>query len=479
MKKVYRHRGVGPPVASVRALWSLSSLICAGSALSSPTGKERERTTVVDEDVRKIKEEEPLEMDTIGCMTFSQEFGDSQEVGLHIGNAEGLASCSNAAGGKRNAKISPGGITPSDEDKERGVSIRKNPVVVLRKLRPRKKKPDIDPSFVDLTEVAECSSSSRMSAAAEQSAEEEAIHKRRSKTRKKRSTGKRSNFSSCPSDDGSDSDYIPGEYAALGASAVGAIGLQALEMAENERSISPNIKGEARGRIRRKIKKAVDVINSLMYKAEATGDPSSLKAQNRKLSHEIMELKRLDVVRQREVDDMKVIIDKLKKEIHELRGDLTEAIEDRTKARVCHRTALLKLKKLRNETRGVVPEITSIGIGDGDVKKYYLFDSKGSPDLSKSLHDPVLAERPNVGSKKSGLSSLVVPIPGNEKDEISVNNKQIKGLIKKRVELKRQATSDSGTANDLPMEKPLPQRVPKSKVRITENGSNWLFRELR
>lgn len=92
-------------------------------------------------------------------------------MGLHLGDAESLASCSKS-GGKRKVRVSPGGVTPSDEereDKEPGTLI--NPVVELRKLRPRKKKPDSDLEIVDLMGAAESSSSSRMSAAAKQSSE--------------------------------------------------------------------------------------------------------------------------------------------------------------------------------------------------------------------------------------------------------------------------------------------------------------------
>ncbi|KMQ83246.1 kinesin heavy chain [Lasius niger] len=152
-------------------------------------------------------------------------------------------------------------------------------------------------------------------------------------------------------EDDSDNDYTPGDFAALGTSAVGALGLKALEIAETERANSPNINGVVSGRIKDKIEKAVNVINTLIYKAEATGDPSSLRAKNRQLTAQIEELRVADVIRKRELENMKVIIDDLKKEIRELRGDLTAAIEAKTRARDCQRATLSKFRSLRGNGR--------------------------------------------------------------------------------------------------------------------------------
>ncbi|KMQ83646.1 hypothetical protein RF55_19461, partial [Lasius niger] len=63
---------------------ALSSSSSEGPAPSLPTGEERQMVTVANEDTRKVEKEEPLKMATIDCATFSQEFGDSQDVGLVV-----------------------------------------------------------------------------------------------------------------------------------------------------------------------------------------------------------------------------------------------------------------------------------------------------------------------------------------------------------------------------------------------------------
>ncbi|KMQ91112.1 coiled-coil domain-containing protein 18 [Lasius niger] len=159
-----------------------------------------------------------------------------------------------------------------------------------------------------------------------------------------------------------------------------------------------------------------------MYKAEAKGDPSSLRAKNRELSTQVEKLRMADVMMKREMDDIGAIVDELK-EIYELKIELTAAKENRTKARDSQRLALGRLRKLRDETRGKVAEVASVGVGDGDVKDYSP-NVNSLSNLPGSLRaDPSPAECPSLMSKESGLSSLVAPTSGKEKNEVKDINR--------------------------------------------------------
>lgn len=68
-----------------------------------------------------------------------------------------------------------------------------------------------------------------------------------------------------------------------------------------------------------------------VYKAVASGDPALLKIKNRDLSFQVEKLKVKDVLLRREVDEMKHMMESMKKE--NLKDKLDETEEDRRKAR--------------------------------------------------------------------------------------------------------------------------------------------------
>lgn len=113
----------------------------------------------------------------------------------------------------------------------------------------------------------------------------------------------------------------------MGATAAGSLALGCLDDVEGERKNSPNINGQVSGSMKRKLIKAKKVINTLIYKAEASGDPALLRLRNRELTEEVQRLKLNEVVK-RELDDMKSLVDSLRKEISDLKDRVNEAEEE-------------------------------------------------------------------------------------------------------------------------------------------------------
>lgn len=120
-------------------------------------------TTV--EEVANKDLDELLEITFVECRSFNDKFGESQDLDPHIGDADALASCSKTKE-KRKARVLPGAISPSDE-KRKDANFDKyqiKPVsVVLRKLRPKKKKPSDNIAFLSGNETAGETSSARVS----------------------------------------------------------------------------------------------------------------------------------------------------------------------------------------------------------------------------------------------------------------------------------------------------------------------------
>lgn len=126
------------------------------------------------------------------------------------------------------------------------------------------------------------------------------------------------------------------EFKILGASAVGVAAIKSLQIVEDERVNNPNINGTAGGRMKKRLRTAMDAINTLVYKAEASGNPAFLRVKNRELLKQIEKLKTEDVLIKREVEEMRDMIEDLKK-ISELKDQLMEAEEDRKRARESQR----------------------------------------------------------------------------------------------------------------------------------------------
>lgn len=145
---------------------TLSSSSSAGPTFPLLAGGKFKMTTV--EEVANKDLDEPLEMTFVECRSFNDEFGESQDLGPHIGDADALASCSKTKG-KRKARVSPGAISPSDEEKKDanfGKYQIKPVSVVLRKLRPKKKLSD-NVAFLSGNETAGETSPARVSTNAE------------------------------------------------------------------------------------------------------------------------------------------------------------------------------------------------------------------------------------------------------------------------------------------------------------------------
>lgn len=134
-------------------------------------------------------------------------------------------------------------------------------------------------------------------------------------------------------EDEANKDFAPQDLRIMVATNVGALGLDCLERVENMRARSKNLQGGISGKMRRDLERAKEVINTLIFKSEAFGEPAYLKIKNRELSAEIEKLKLKDILREKESEEMRTIVEELRKEVSEFRDKLDEAEEDRRKAR--------------------------------------------------------------------------------------------------------------------------------------------------
>ncbi|KMQ89974.1 grip domain-containing protein rud3 [Lasius niger] len=299
---------------------------------------------------------------------------------------------------KRKAKkTSPDAITPSSE--EIATTTGRVPKIVLRKVkdRSRKKEPRVVESEEDPNTALEDTSSVGMSTESDTSEQQKTGKKRATKTiseedsnieytgtefvdpeytNKLRSSGTKAgrestkNLAKSPSqdldrrvanrrkkkdsfriwsaaEDGEDDDteFCPEDLKIMGATAIGAIGIDCLKTTEFERKNSPNINGAISGIMKRKIRRAADVINTLVFKAESKGDPTHLRIRNRELEAEVERLRLEEVLRKREMEDMRAIVADLKKEVYELKGRLDDAQEDARKARESYRITRRIMKR--------------------------------------------------------------------------------------------------------------------------------------
>ncbi|CAL1672233.1 unnamed protein product [Lasius platythorax] len=281
---------------------------------------------------------------------------------------------------------------------------------------------------------------------------------------KKKGRARRRSLTS--SDEDENSNFAPVELRAMGATAAGSLALGCLDNVEEERKNSPNINGQVSGRMKKKLIRVRKVINTLIYKAEASGYPTLLRLRNRELTEEVQKLKLNEVVVKRELDDMKSLVDTLRREISDLKDRVNEAEEDRRKARESQRIMLWRHKKERGET---VCESPTVLMDDSPVKQV------ASVDREVNVPSRSQVTRTVEVSKPSSSSPSVLPLhKGKGK---SAENKakdisdQIRSLVRQRAELKRQAVEDSGTGSDRQRAsaKPLPQRTPKVRPKILGN----------
>ncbi|KMQ88952.1 reverse transcriptase [Lasius niger] len=283
--------------------------------------------------------------------------------------------------------------------------------------------------------------------------------KRKSRVRRKSLTSSE--------DEDEDSNFAPEELRAMGATAAGSLGLECINDVESERKNSPNINGQISGRMKTKLKRAKKIINTLVYKAEASGDPALLRLKNRELTDEVQSLKLNEVVIKRELEDMRSLVDSLRREISDLKDRVEEAEEDRRKSRESQRIMLWRHKKERGETVCESPSL----LMDDPPAKIVLDKSKVDTPLESSMNRIVEESKPP--SSQSILPSVKDKNVEGRTKEI---NSQIRNLIRQRAELKRQPTEDSGTGSDKQRANPRPlpqkilsQRTSKTKVRVVSN----------
>ncbi|CAL1682480.1 unnamed protein product [Lasius platythorax] len=353
-------------------------------ASSLPTGEEREMATVV-----KEVDRDPLDLTFVDCLSAIEVVPQSQ-------NQEATIASTPIAGTKRKAmKISPD--APSEDEPGANTSdTQRVPRVVLRKLRTRKRKPkevddqieevssasmstdsdwnsergelineDSDLEFTGIQQLDDGSarklrpkkkalprkSSSKLSSTRKDSDLEVAPKKnvsQGSNKGKRKSRARRKSLTSSDDED-EDSNFAPEELRAMGATAAGSLGLECIDDVESERKNSPNINGQVSDRMKKKLKRAKKIINTLMYKAEASGDPALLRLKNRELTDKVQRLKLNEVVIKRELEDMRSLVDGLRKEISDLKDRVEEAEEDRRKSRESQRIMLWRHKKERGE----------------------------------------------------------------------------------------------------------------------------------
>lgn len=174
---------------------------------------------------------------------------------------------------------------------------------MLRRFRPRKKKPGsdlVESDFVDLTKIADESSSMRITTGTDHSSERETKESTKKKTVRKYPTnnskkGNNSSMTISSEEDSSDQDSAPIKFRVMGASAVGEVGLKCLRLLQEERKNSSDLNGVASGKIRKRITKVMKMIDTLTYKAKAIGDPAFIRVKNRELEAQVGKLKLQEV----------------------------------------------------------------------------------------------------------------------------------------------------------------------------------------
>ncbi|XP_070169691.1 uncharacterized protein PF3D7_1120000-like [Polyergus mexicanus] len=311
-----------------------------------------------------------------------------------------------------------------------------------------------------------------MSVETERSSESESKSERRKSLESLKTRSRRSNRIIISSDEEeANKDFAPLDLKIMGATNVGALGLDCLERIENMRARSKNLQGGISGRMRRDLERAKEVINTLIFKSEASGDPAYLKIKNRELTAEIEKLKLKDILRERELEEMRAIIEELRKEVSEFRDKQDELEEDRRKARESQRITQYKLKKalgkeIEEEDPIVEPEKekdTTYRAKDNKKVLDLPIDEKESSYMETNSEDlPVMAA---ATPKRDG--------PGPETKETEENfNRQIKELVRRRAELRKRSklgSIETGSDSKLHKENPLPQRTPRPRPRIKPN----------
>lgn len=177
-----------------------------------------------------------------------------------------------------------------------------------------------------------------------------------------------------------------------------------------------------------------------------------------------------EVLRNREVEDMRAIVADLKREVYELKGRLDDAEEDARRARESYRITKRILKKTGNEnTDDSTPSVKGIDIQsptDSDTRRVcgdLAIEPRGVVVVAPLEDMDIEIEKPVAKPEKDKQN----------KNQIELINSKIKELVKAKKELRKEAESgnnSTGPENFLRnSETPLPQRVPRAKLKIISN----------
>lgn len=254
---------------------------------------------------------------------------------------------------------------------------------------------------------------------------------------------------------------------------MGSLGLDCLANVERMRSRSKNLQGGISGKMRRDLERAREVINTLIYKAEALGDPAFLRIKNKELLAQIEKSKLDEILRNREMEEMRGMIQDLKKEVSELRDKLDDAEEDRRKARESLRITEWKMRK--QGTEGSEKE--------SDVRDFKKSGEEGQANIEINMidlpvagtsHDEILTDVVRPNSPMRGSGAVLEDEPVKKRKEVLTTEeesiqRQIKELFRRRTEVRkrrRMEDSEMESENRQSREIPLPKREPRIRPRI-------------
>lgn len=415
------------------------------------------------------EEEESMLMDPLEITAADYPPNDELEKEYQEGEKVTMPTINSTPRPKRKARASPGVISLSDEDEETGSVKSRDKLAALSKLRVRKRQKSQEDVEFPSDDCMEEASSAGISAESDRSA------KRSSKGRKKESTVKNPSPRTkkdvsvviSSEDEEVGMDFAPDDLRVMGATCVGTIGIDCLKNVERMRAKSKNLQGGISGKMRKDLTRAIDVIKTLILKAETTGDVHKLRIDNRSLKDEIERFKMEEIHRKREMDEMKSIVGGLKKQIEDLKDQLDFAEEDRRKARESQRLAEWKAKNRSDN------EVFS-----GNVPSNIEEDVNPIGEQERPRENPILEPMEDTATEitKEEASTDIENRNNKEiNEEIADINTQIRKLAKKKAEIKK-----LGITNDKDVNKnkvvsrdifppPLPQCTPRIKPKVLSN----------
>lgn len=240
---------------------------------------------------------------------------------------------------KRKAKTSPIVITPSNDERSGSSKDCEVAATSKGKRKSRRKRVQLTSSNESLLEK---------SADMDDGSESEA-QMNESKTSKKRKSKSYVKIVISSDEDEAEKNFAPQDLRIMSATNVGSLGLDCLASIERMRAKSRNIQGGVSGKMRKELERAKEVMNTLIYKSEAIGDPTFHNLRNKEITEQLEKYKREETLRNREIEDLRGMVEDLKKEVIELRGRLDDAEEEERKAKASKRITEWKLRKLNTK----------------------------------------------------------------------------------------------------------------------------------